>query len=97
MEAARQLNQPDPPAAPSFSGTLAEDAKTAADFLSAAPDAPDAAGHPSVRSNKSICAHDAPRSNLGMPPICRGKKRHAPRSRLAAISGLVALARPPPP
>jgi thioesterase DpgC len=45
MEAARQLNPSDLPAAPSFNGTLAQDAKTAADFLSAAPDAPDARAH----------------------------------------------------
>jgi thioesterase DpgC len=50
MEAARQLNPSDLPAAPSFNGTLAQDAKAATDFLSAASlstasDTPETAAH----------------------------------------------------
>jgi thioesterase DpgC len=41
MEAVRQLSPSDLPATPSFDGTLSQDAKAAADFLSAAPDAPE--------------------------------------------------------
>jgi (3,5-dihydroxyphenyl)acetyl-CoA 1,2-dioxygenase len=41
MEAVRQLSPSDLPAPPSFDGTLSQDAKAAADFLSAAPDAPE--------------------------------------------------------
>jgi (3,5-dihydroxyphenyl)acetyl-CoA 1,2-dioxygenase len=45
MEAARQLNQAHLQAAPSFSGSLAQDAKTATDFLSATPDTAEASEH----------------------------------------------------
>jgi thioesterase DpgC len=45
MEAARQSIPSDLPATPSFGGTLAQDAKTATDFLSAAPDTPEAREH----------------------------------------------------
>src|SRR5215468_4409335 len=45
MEAARQLNHSDLPGVPSFSGTLAQDAKAATDFLSSTPDTLDARQH----------------------------------------------------
>jgi (3,5-dihydroxyphenyl)acetyl-CoA 1,2-dioxygenase len=45
MDAARQLNQTDRPVAPPFNGTLAQDAKTAADFFNATPATPEARAH----------------------------------------------------
>jgi (3,5-dihydroxyphenyl)acetyl-CoA 1,2-dioxygenase len=45
VEAARQLNQSDLEAAPSFSGSLAQDVGSARDFLSATPDTAEAREH----------------------------------------------------